>query len=68
MTSDNGTNFVCAVNELKEFVSQVDKDKIQAALVKVVSDGNSSRGCSPVFFGGVFETMAKSAKKALYAV
>ena len=31
MISDNGTNFVGAVNELKELVGELDKDKIQGA-------------------------------------
>jgi hypothetical protein len=67
ITSDNGTNFVGAVNELKELVEQLDKDKIQRA--------TSHRNIKWVFnppgaphFGGVFEVMVKAAKKALYAV
>ena len=31
MICDNSTNFVGAVNELKELVGQLDKDKIQGA-------------------------------------
>jgi hypothetical protein len=67
ITSDNGMNFVGAVNELNELVEQLDKDKIQRA--------TSHRNIKWVFnppgaphFGGVFEVMVKAAKKALYAV
>ena len=56
-----------AVNELKELVEQLDKDKIQRA--------TSHRNIKWVFnppgaphFGGVFEVMVKAAKKTLYAV
>ena len=51
MISDNGTNFVGAVTELKELVGQLDKDKIQRAS----------------HFGGAHEVMVKAAKRAIYA-
>ena len=35
MTSNNGSNFVGAVNELKELVNRLDKDKIQRVVDKV---------------------------------
>ncbi len=67
MTSDNGTNFVGAVNELKELVAGLDKDKIQ----RVGGQGNIKWKFNPPaapHFGGVFEAMVKAAKKAVYAV
>ena len=67
ITSDNGTNFVGAVNELKELEKQLDKEKILRS--------TAHEGIKWVFnppsaphFGGVFECMVKAAKKALYAV
>lgn len=67
ITSDNGTNFVGAVNELKELEKQLDKEKILRT--------TAHEGIKWVFnppsaphFGGVFECMVKAAKKALYAV
>ena len=53
MTSDNGTNFVGAVTELKELVGQLDKVK------------DKIRGAS--HFGGAHEVMVKAAKRAIYA-
>ena len=67
ITSDNGTNFVGAVNEIKELVEKLDKEKIQRATghkgIKWVFNPPSA-----LHFGGVFESMVKVAKKALYAV
>ena len=67
MISDNGTNFVGAVNELQELVGQLDKDKIQGM--------TSQKGVKWTFnppgaphFGGAQEVMLKAAKKAIYAV
>ena len=67
ITSDNGTNFVGAVDELKELEKQLDKEKILRT--------TAHEGIKWVFnppsaphVGGVFECMVKAAKKALYAV
>ena len=62
MTSDNGTNFVGAVNKLKELVVGLDKDKLQ----RVGGQGNIKWKFNPPaapHFGGVFEAMVKAAKK-----
>ena len=56
MTSDNGTNFVGAVNKLKQLVDQLDLDKIQI-------QWNFSPPGAP-HFGGAHEVMVK----AIYAV
>ena len=67
MASDCGTNFVEAVNELKELISELDQDKIQQS--------TANRGVTWRFnppgaphFGGIHEAMIKSAKKAIYGV
>ena len=64
--SDNGTNFVGGVNELKE-LEALDKERIQ--------DTTASYGVKwhfhPPFaphFSGVHEVMIKAAKKAIYAI
>ena len=54
MTNDNGTNFVGAVNELKELVNRLDKDKI----LRVGRQSNIKWKFNPPaapHFGGVFE-------------
>ena len=65
--SDCGTNFVGAVNELKQLCRQLDKEKIQHVRV--------DKGVKWIFnppapphFGGVHEIMVKSAKRAIYGV
>ncbi|XP_064633630.1 uncharacterized protein LOC135491588 [Lineus longissimus] len=67
VTSDNGTNFVGANRELMELVTQLDQ-------VRVTRDG-AARGIKWRFnpphgphFGGIHESLVKSAKKAIYAV
>ena len=67
MISDNGINFVGAVNELKELVDQMDKDKIQRM---TTNKGIKWKFNPPVgpHFGGVHEIMVKAAKKAIYAL
>ncbi|XP_064619458.1 uncharacterized protein LOC135482906 [Lineus longissimus] len=67
VTSDNGTNFVGANRELMELVTQLDQ-------VKMTKDG-ATRGIKWRFnpphgphFGGIHESLVKSAKKAIYAV
>lgn len=65
--SDNGTNFVGAVRELKELVEALDRDKI---VDSVANKGIEWRFIPPVapHFGGVHEAMVKSAKKAIFAI
>ena len=67
MLSDNGTNFVSASRELRDLVSAIDQDKIQ----RMTSNKGVSWKWNPPaapHFGGVFESMIKSAKRAIFAV
>ena len=65
--SDNGTNFVGAVNELMELVNNIDKAKIQRCTAHKKIKWVFNPPAAP-HFGGVFEIMVKAAEKALYAV
>ena len=67
MVSDNGTNFVGAVNELKELVGQLDKDNIQRTTAQKAIKWKFNPPGGP-HFGGAHEIMVKAAKKAIYAV
>ena len=56
MTSDNGTNFVGAANELKELINNLDEDKVK----RVAGNGSIKWKFNPPVaphFGGVFEVM-----------
>ena len=67
VVSDNGTNFVGAVNELKELAGQLDEEKIK----RKTSDKRVRWLFNPPaapHFGGAHEIMVKAAKKAIYAV
>ena len=67
MVSDNGSNIIGAVNELKELLSQLDKDRIQRTTANKEIKWKYNPPGGP-HFGGVHEIMVKEAKKAIYAV
>ena len=67
MLSDNGTNFVSASRELRDLVSAIDQDKVQ----RMTSYKKVSWRWNPLaapHFGGVFESVIKSAKRAIFAL
>jgi len=65
--SNNGTNFVGCVNELRELYDKLDKSEVinQAAVQKI--DWKFIPPSAP-HFGGIHESMVKSAKRALYKI
>ena len=67
MWSDNGTNFVSTLRELRDLVSAVDQDKIQGM---TSNKGVSWKWNPPAVphISGVFESIIKSAKWAIFAV
>ena len=65
--SDNGTNFIGADKEIKELVSQLDHDRIQRMTSNHGVDWHFNPPLAP-HFGGVFESMIKSAKRAISCV
>ena len=67
MISDNGTNFVGAVNELKELVGQLDKDKTQGTTAQKGVKWTFTLPGAP-HFGGTHEVMVKATKRAIYAM
>ena len=67
VVTDNGTNFVGAVNELKELMNQLDQERIKRK--------TSAQGVRWLFnppagphFDGAHEILVKAAKKAIYSV
>ena len=66
MFSDRGTNYVGAVNELRELVKRLDQDKILRTTVSKGVQWNITPGAP--HFGGAHEIMVKGAKKAIHAV
>ncbi|XP_046550351.1 uncharacterized protein LOC124260148 [Haliotis rubra] len=66
VVSDNGTNFVGAVKELRDLVEQLDA----TARSSLTNKGVVWRFNPPhaPHFGGVFECMIKSAKRAIFAI
>ena len=67
MLSDNGTNFTGGCNEINQLVKQIDTDKMQ----RMTSNNGLTWHWNPPaapHFGGVFERMIRSAKRAVNAV
>ena len=67
MLSDNGTNFVSSSREIKELVSAIDQNKVQRMTSNKGVTWNWNPPAAP-HFGRVFESMIKSAKRAIAAV
>ncbi|XP_065198351.1 uncharacterized protein LOC135829896 [Sycon ciliatum] len=65
--TDNGTNFVGAVTELRELRSELDEKKIIKATNGQRIQWHFNPPAAP-HFGGPFEVMVKAAKRALYAI
>ena len=65
--SGHGTNFVRAEKELPLLVQQLDQDRIMASTANKGVKWHFNPPHAP-HFGGVFETMVKSAKKAIGAI
>ena len=68
LISDNGTNFVGAERELRELVEALDTNRITQETSKYHPiDWKCNPPCAS-HFGGVFEALIKSAKKAIKAI
>jgi len=67
MMSDNGTNFVGAEKEIRELVSQLDCDQLQWMTSNRGVTWHWNPPLAP-HFGGVFESMIKSAKRVISAI
>ena len=67
MISDNGTNFVGADREFKEYVAAWNKERIEEHLVQQGIRWKFNPPAAP-HFGGVWERLVRNCKKAMYAV
>ena len=67
MYSDNGTNFKGADNELRLLVAQLDNEKVKETIANKGVTWHFNPAFAP-HFGGVHETMIKSAKRAIHAI
>ena len=67
MISDNGTNFVGAERELAEYIAAWNKVRIEEHLIQQGIRWKFNPPAAP-HFGGVWERLVRSCKKAMYAV
>ena len=67
MYSDNGTNLNAADKELKSLIVQLDREKVKQSIANKGIVWHFSPPLVP-HFGGVHESMVKSAKRAINAI
>ena len=67
MISDNGTKFIGAEKELAEYIAAWNKVRIEKHLIQQGIRWNFNPSAAP-HFGGVWERLVRSCKKAMYAV
>ena len=67
MYSDNGTYFRAADKEMKSLILQLDQEKIKESIVNKGIKWHFNPSSAP-HFGGVHESMIKSAKRAINAI
>ena len=67
MISDKGTNFVGAEREFAEYVAAWNKERIEEHLIQQGIRWKFNPPAAP-HFGGVWERLIRSCKKAMYAV
>ena len=65
--SDNETNFVGAEKEFAEYVAALNKEGIEESLIQRGVRWKFNPPAAP-HFGGAWEQLVKSCKKAMYAV
>ena len=68
LSQNNGTNFVGAECEMRELIEALDHDKIIQHTSKYHPINWKFNPPSAPHFGGVFEAMIKSVKKAIKAI
>ena len=68
VVSDNGSNFVAAERELREMIANLDEDKIAHETSRQQHNEWKFNPPQSPHFGGVFEAMIKSAKKAIRSI
>ena len=64
---DNGTNFIGGCKEINQLVQQINKDKVQMMTANKGITWDWNPPAAP-HFGGVFERMIKSVKRAVNSV
>ena len=65
--SDNGTNFVGANKEMRAYIAEWNEQAIEERLLQEEIDWKFNPPAAP-HFGGVWERLVRSCKKAMYAV